>query len=151
MNFNWCLVSRVFAEWVCCKMQCSGCSFSRAGKCTSTAKAFLLLNIGKRILFSLILYFKTENPNLGKENTRKTTPERQCLNWSINFKHTMFVKNKHVESPQKQVADTYPGAGLKIRSAFQSLLTKTFATFLYAISLFTSHGTEVQLLEKHEW
>lgn len=63
----------------------------------------------------------------------------------------MFVKNKHAESPPSQVADTYPGAGLKTELAFQSLLTKAFAIFLYAISLFTSHGTGVQLLEKHEW
>lgn len=61
------------------------------------------------------------------------------------------VKNKRAESPHNQVADNYLGAGLKTRSAFQSLLTKTFATFPYAISLFMSHGTEVQLLEKHEW
>lgn len=63
----------------------------------------------------------------------------------------MIVKNKCTESPSNQVADTYPGAGLKTKQAFQSLLTKTFAIFLYAISLFTSHGTGVQLLEKHGW
>lgn len=63
----------------------------------------------------------------------------------------MFLKNKRSESPHNQVVDIYPGTGLKTRSAFQSLLTKNFATFLYAISLFTSHGMGVQLLEKHEW
>lgn len=62
----------------------------------------------------------------------------------------MFVKNECAKSPRNQVADTYPGAGLKTEPAFQSLLTKAFATFLYAVSLFTSHGTGVQLLEKHE-
>lgn len=63
----------------------------------------------------------------------------------------MFVKNKCSESPHNQVADNSPGTGLKNRSAFQSLLTRTFATFPYAISLFTSHSMGVQLLEKHEW
>lgn len=63
----------------------------------------------------------------------------------------MFVKNERTESPRNQVADPYPGTGLKTEPAFQSLLTKAFAIFLYAISLFTSHATGVQLLEKHKW
>lgn len=60
------------------------------------------------------------------------------------------MKNKHAESPRNQVADTYSGTRLKTKPAFQALLTKGFTIFLYTISLFTSHGTRVQLLEKHE-
>lgn len=86
MNFAWCLVSKVLCRMSLLQMQCSDCSFSRAGKCTSTAKAFLLLNTRQKRICLPTLYFKTENPNLEKENTRKTTLERQCLNWSINFK-----------------------------------------------------------------
>lgn len=52
-----------------------------------------------------------------------------------------FVKNNCTESLLNQVADMSPGTGLKTEPAFQSLLTKAFAIFLYAISLFTSHGT----------
>lgn len=63
----------------------------------------------------------------------------------------MLVTNKCAESPHSQVADIYPVTGLKTERAFQSLLTKAFAIFLYTISLFTSHGTRVQILEKLKW
>lgn len=86
MNFTWCLVSKVLCRMSLLRMQGSDCSFSRAGKCTLTAKVSFLLNTRLKSTHLPILYFKTEKPNLGKENTRKTTQERQYLNWSINLK-----------------------------------------------------------------
>lgn len=132
------------------QMRGSDCSFSRAGKCTPTDKVSLPLNTRLKVFICL-----SHTSKLKTQTWRRKTLERQhkktMFKLKYQFKHMMFVKNKRSESPHNQVADVYPSTGLKTRSAFQSLLTKTFATFPYAISLFTSHGMGVQLLEKPEW
>lgn len=68
MNFAWCLVSKALCRMSLLQMQCSDCSFSRAGKCTSTAKAFLLLNTRQKsyLFASPVLQNWKPKPGEGK-------------------------------------------------------------------------------------
>lgn len=65
------------------------------------------------------------------------------------FKPMIFANNSCAEPLRNLVVDTYPGTELKTKTACKSLLTEVSVICnLYAVSLFMSHDTRVQLLEQ---